>query len=1217
MNGESTQPLKILLVCSEVSPFAKASDKADLAEQLTIALAKLGHDARVVMPRYGWISTDGLQRGLAPFPVPIKDNHEDAVMFEGNLAPGVPIYFIDNPRLYERENLYVYSDDAERFLFFSRAVLEMLPLLHWQPDVIHSIGWQTAIIPNWLKTIYASSSFYQRTAAVYTIHNLGHQGIFGEHALELSGLVQYGLISHPQVAAEINDAFDFMARGILFADGISTVSETYAREIQTPRYGEKLDPILRMRANHLRGILNGIDYASFDPATDSALSFNYDADHVEERAGNKRAFQHLAELSVADDRPLIALVSPLDDVHGLDIFGSVVDHLVDLGVQIAVVGTGDQHYHKLLGEFHEQFPNNFAAFFDSDETLIRKVMAGADMLLLPSRYEPDGTMPLLAMHYGCIPIAHATGGLVDSVHDYDPLTGEGTGFLYTNDERWELFAAVVRAREALRQRNGWRSLQIRNMRHDHSWVRAAAKYVELARFALVNKLASVQREARLAAEIEKTTKIMSALPNRIGRLSDLAYNLWSSWNDDANRLMASIDAEIWESSNHNPVKLLRAVQPGRLEQLANEPVFLKLFDQVIGAFDDYMHPNGTWFGSTFPYVGDRTVAYFSAEFGLHEALPIYSGGLGILAGDHTKESSDLGVPLVGIGFLYPQGFFKQEVDATGNQVAIYDKLDFAQVPAVPARNADGEEVIVFVELPGRRVYAKVWQIQVGRVPLFLMDTDLEANAVHDRELSARLYGGDHEIRIMQEIVLGIGGVRALRALGLFPSAFHMNEGHSSFLVLELIRELVAQGSSFEDARAQVGSRAVFTVHTPIAAGNDAFGQDLIDKYFGDYYPQLGLSRDEFLNFARQDGLFSMTVLGLRGADQRNGVSRLHAEVSRAMWQFVWPDRKTENIPISAVTNGVHTGTWLARDLDELFRTCLGQNWYDHLDDQAMWSGLEGVGAKLWEIRQRLKLNLVQFVRRRALERLARIHGSEEEIEAANRLPDPNALTIVFARRFATYKRATLLFHDLERLKRILNQPSRPVQVIFSGKAHPADEPGKDLIRSVINYSKIPELAERIIFLEDYGIEDARVLVQGADVWLNNPRRPLEACGTSGQKAALNGALNLSVMDGWWIEGFNGSNGWAIGDPSRTFSSLEAQDEADSQSLYSLLEDEVVPLYYTRDANGIPNGWLDKSTEAIRTLAPAFSARRMLKEYVNRYLNAMIPAEEPIGTPSGR
>lgn len=1208
---DSKSPLRVLILSSEVAPFTKTDEIGEMMGELPRALKALGHDVRLAMPLYRWVSREGLHTVIDALPVPLDSKRENAAIRQGQLGSDVPVYFIDNPRLFDREGLYMYPDDAERFIFFCRAALEMLPHLGWRPDVIHSNGWQTALVPNWLKTLYASNPDFQRTATVYSLHNLAHQGIFDLRALEIAGLSRYGLITHPQVAAKLNEAFDFMARGILYADAISTVSENYAREIQTPEYGESLDPILRMRASRLFGIPNGIDYSSADPASDPALARTFTADHPEWRLENKAALQQQLGLEVNPDIPLIAFASPLDDTHGLDILEDVLDHILDLGVQFAVMGTGEQHYRQMLADMAAARPRQVAAMFSVDEAQVRRLLAGSDILLIPCRFEPDGTIAQLAMHYGCVPVAHATGGLVDSVRDLDPETQEGTGFLFTRYDRWALYAAVVRALESHRRREEWRGLQQRGMRADFSWSSVAAKYADLYRFALNLRLAIVEREANLAREIERTAKIMETLPERIRRLRDLAYNMWWSWNGDALALWERIDPDIWDKNNHNPVVLLRTVPAPRLAALAEDQEFLAHYDRVLAAFDEYMHPSGTWFESTYPYAGDRTVAYFSAEFGLHESLPIYSGGLGILSGDHTKESSDLGVPLVGVGFLYPQGYFRQEVDANGNQIAIYDKLNFAEVPAVPARDAAGNDVMVHVELPGRTVHAKVWQIQVGRVSLYLMDTDVEANAEHDRQLAARLYGGDHEIRIMQEIMLGIGGVRALRALGLYPSAYHMNEGHSTFLILELIRELVASGRTFEEARREVSERTIFTVHTPVAAGNDAFSTELMDKYFGSYYPQLKLSRDEFLNFARQDGLFSMTVLGLRGSGQRNGVSRLHGEISRNMWQFVFPDRTTENVPISYVTNGVHTATWLAPELDELFKQCLGPYWYEFLDNPSIWESLTDVDAAFWKIHKDLKRHLVEFVRKHAAARLERLHSPVEEIEAAKHLLDPDALTIGFARRFATYKRATLMFRDVERLKRILNNPERPVQVIFSGKAHPADEPGKDLIRTVLYYSKQPGLAGKIVFLEDYGIDHARELVRGVDVWLNNPRRPLEASGTSGQKAGLNGILNLSILDGWWIEGFNGKNGWAIGDPTRTYDSPEAQDWAEAESLYALLENEVVPLYYTRDADGIPHAWLGKAKEAIRTIAPTFSARRMLKEYVARYINAMIPEAQPV------
>ncbi len=1205
------QPLKILILSSEVAPFAGTGKLADVVGQLPKALEQLGHDVRVAMPRYARIHPDLMQRVVEPFPVASNHASEAATVFEGRIELDVPIYFIDNPRLFDREALYMYADDAERFLFFCRAAIEMLRRLDWQPDIIHCNDWQTAIVPNWLKTIYASDKFFERTATVYTIHNLAAQGIFDARVLELAGLTRFGFISHPEVSTEINEAFDFMARGILFADGITTISETYARMIQTPEYGEKLDPILRMRARRLRGILNGVDYSDLNPATDPALAQHFDMDRLDARATNKTALQQQLGLAIEPQTPILAMIGPLNDAAGLDVVADTIDHILDLNVQFVLMGSGDQHYHKIFGEWHAKRPLQFAVSFTQDEALLRKILAGSDALLMPARLEPDGTTQLMALRYGCVPVVRASGALADSITNWDPRLRTGNGITFDQLDRWTLFAGIVRALETLQRPQEWRALQRQGMIGDFSWQQAAGKYVELYQFALGKKLAVVEREATLAREIDRTAEIMANLPEAIRPLRDLVYNLWWSWNDDALCLFERIDPANWESTNRNPVKLLRQVSPERLNELATDADFLQHYQRVMTALNDYMHPSGTWFESTYPYAGDRMVAYFSAEFGLHESLPIYSGGLGILSGDHTKESSELGLPLIAVGFLYPQGYFHQEVDRDGNQLAVYDKLNFAEVPAVPARDADGKDVMIQVELPGRAVHAKVWQIQVGRVSLYLMDTDVEANAEQDRELSARLYGGDHEMRIMQEIVLGIGGIRVLRALGLYPNGFHMNEGHSTFLVLELIRELVAQGYKFQEALHQVSARCVFTTHTPVKAGNDAFSHELMDKYFGGYYPQLGISREDFLNLANQDGQFSMTVLGLRGSNQRNAVSKLHGQISREMWQFVWSNLPVDQVPISYITNGVHTATWLAPELAELFEQCLGKNWYGELDRPALWQNLKDVEEKWWQIHVALKSKLLDFVRTRAVERSERNQIGSDQIQAARSLLDPSALTIGFARRFATYKRATLMFRDQERLKRILNGEGRPVQVIFSGKAHPADEPGKDLIRAVLHYSGQPGLEGRIVFLENYGIDDARALVRGVDVWLNNPRRPLEASGTSGQKSGLNGGLNLSILDGWWIEGFDGSNGWAIGQATRAYDSTEAQDESDALSLYNVLENEVVPLYYQRDENGVPRQWIAKSLDAIRKIAPEFSTRRMLKQYVQFYLKAMMSESEMV------
>jgi starch phosphorylase len=696
--------------------------------------------------------------------------------------------------------------------------------------------------------------------------------------------------------------------------------------------------------------------------------------------------------------------------------------------------------------------------------------------------------------------------------------------------------------------------------------------------------------------------VFPTIPPRIGRLHELAYNLWWTWDTGAQELYASIAPELWERTEHNAVRVLLEADPIRLAALAEDHAFLAHYDAVLAAFDAYLHPESTWYSRMYPEATNRTIAYFSAEFGLHESLPIYSGGLGILSGDHCKEASDLGLPFVGVGFLYPQGYFRQRITHEGRQEAIYDKLHFAEVPATPATGPDGREVIISVELPGRQVFAKVWRIQVGRIPLFLMDTDIEPNAPPDRTLSARLYGGDQEMRIAQELMLGIGGVRALRALGLDPMVWHMNEGHSAFLGLERCRELVAGlDMPFEVAREIASANAIFTTHTPVAAGNDAFSYDLIDKYFGQFWPQLRLDRDVFHDLARQEtswgSAFSMTVLALRLSDQRNGVSRLHGDVSRRMWHFLWPDVELDEVPINSITNGVHTATWLAPRMAALYARFLGPDWYERLDDPQLWAGVREIpDGELWEVHRELKAALITYARQRLARQRYRVGEGGRAIAATESVLDPDALTLGFARRFATYKRATLLFRDPARLARLLNDPQRPVQIVFAGKAHPADQPGQDFIRQVYELSRKPEFEGRVVFLEDYDMDMARHLVAGCDVWLNTPIRPHEASGTSGQKAGLNGLPNCSIIDGWWEEGYNGGNGWAIGE-RRDYQDEVTRDDADAAALYEILEREVVPLYFDRGLDGVPHNWVEVMKESIQTVAPQFSMRRMVKEYV--------------------
>ncbi|HET9493302.1 MAG TPA: alpha-glucan family phosphorylase [Chloroflexia bacterium] len=692
---------------------------------------------------------------------------------------------------------------------------------------------------------------------------------------------------------------------------------------------------------------------------------------------------------------------------------------------------------------------------------------------------------------------------------------------------------------------------------------------------------------------------VSPIPPRLSRLPELAYNLWWSWHPHALALFSDLDPLLWDSVYHSPVRFLNEVRQRTLDAAAADPAYLARYDAVLAHFDTYMSDTSHWFNSTYPDL-KGPVAYFSFEFGLHESLPIYSGGLGVLAGDHVKGASDLGVPIVFVGFLYPQGYFRQLIDPSGWQEAVYNKLDFEDQPVLPAMTPDGREVIVEIDLPQRTIYAKVYKFQVGRSPLYMLDTDIHPNAPADRQLSSRLYGGDQEMRIAQELVLGIGGIRALRALGIDPAAYHMNEGHAAFLILELAREHVDRGLPFAEALTRVARHTIFTTHTPVAAGNDAFPFDLMDKFFSAYYPHLGITRDEFLSLAREGQpwgpAFSMTALALKGSDYRNGVSKLHGRVSRNMWHWLWPNRPVEDVPIASITNGVHTGTWLAPELHSLYTKYLGDAWYDHVDDPSTWLPLYDLpDSELWEIHVALRHSMVDFARRR----LAAWYERTGQQPPADPMLDPDALTFGFARRFATYKRATLLFSDTDRLIDIINRAGRPAQFIFAGKAHPRDEPGKQFIQQVFGASRHAGLAGKVVFLEEYDMNVARYLVQGVDVWLNNPRRPYEASGTSGMKAALNGQPNLSVLDGWWAEAYNGKNGWAIGQ-GQEFGNPDEQDWRDVESLYQLLEHEVIPRFYDRGPEGYSPDWVRMMKEAIVSVAPTFSMARQVKEYTSYF-----------------
>jgi starch phosphorylase len=709
-----------------------------------------------------------------------------------------------------------------------------------------------------------------------------------------------------------------------------------------------------------------------------------------------------------------------------------------------------------------------------------------------------------------------------------------------------------------------------------------------------------------------TFRVIPSLPAKLERVRDLAHNLWWSWNHEAIELFRRLDRDLWESTGHNPVLMLGSIRQERLEQMAEDDGFLSHTDRVSRVFDRYLASQSTWYNKTFGGAGKdgaaegagHRIAYFSAEFGLTESLGIYAGGLGILAGDHLKSASDLGLPLVAVGLLYQQGYFRQYLNPDGWQQELYPENDFYNLPLTLERQLSGAPLLIEVQYPGRVVSAQVWRAQVGRVPLYLLDTNIEGNRPDDRDITDQLYGGDDELRIRQEVLLGIGGIRALEALGLRPTVCHMNEGHSAFLALERIRLLMEEHSlTFAEAREAATGGHVFTTHTPVPAGIDWFRPDLVDRHFSHFYPALGISRHEFLGLGRTDpgdtnGYFCMAILAMRLANRTNGVSQLHARVSREMWQEVWPQLPAAEVPIIGITNGIHPRSWISHDMADLYDRYLGPRWVERPAELSVWQRVMRIpDEELWRTHERRRERLVAFARRRLRTQLEQRGSRPSEIRQAEEVLDPEALTIGFARRFATYKRAALLFRDVERLARIVGDRDRPVQIIFAGKAHPRDNPGKELIRQIIHHARPPEFRNRIVFIEDYDMTVARYLLQGVDVWLNTPRRPHEASGTSGMKATANGALNLSVLDGWWDEAYTPETGWAIG-RGEEYSSDQAdyQDEVEANAFYDLLEKEIVPIFYERGRDGLPRGWTAKMKAAMRDHAGLFNTNRMVRDY---------------------
>ncbi|MBI4205663.1 MAG: alpha-glucan family phosphorylase [Betaproteobacteria bacterium] len=699
-------------------------------------------------------------------------------------------------------------------------------------------------------------------------------------------------------------------------------------------------------------------------------------------------------------------------------------------------------------------------------------------------------------------------------------------------------------------------------------------------------------------------EVNPALPERLARLEELANNLWYSWDRPTRALFSHLHPALWNLVGHSPKAFLKRVDEQRLLEAAQDPVFLGTYNRVLSEYDTY-HKEPIR-GSPGNLGPNDLIAYFCAEFGFHESLPIYSGGLGILAGDHCKAASDMRLPFVGVGLLYRQGYFHQSIDRDGNQQAVYTDSDFEELPITPVAGHDGGgDLRVAIDLPGRALQARVWQVRIGHVMLYLLDTDLEENEAHDRDIAHQLYGGDRTTRIEQEIVLGVGGVRALLALGLRPTAWHINEGHAAFLVLERIRMLVTQGLDFASALEAVACNTVFTTHTAVAAGHDHFTTEMIRHYFERWCRDhdIGLKELLALGHAGESADFNMTALAVRGSRFQNGVSRIHGGVSSRICAGLWPQIEPDQNPVSYVTNAVHVPTFLATDWNDLFDRYLGHGWSQRLDDPGCWSKIYSIPDYLfWSVRQSLKSQMLYLIRHRIAEQNARNHGSEAHLDRVLALADPanpNVLTIGFARRFATYKRATLLFQDLKWLQEIVSDRERPVIFLFAGKAHPADQPGKDLIRRIAEVARMPEFEGRILLVEGYDLQLSRRLVSGVDVWLNNPVYPLEASGTSGMKAAMNGVINLSVLDGWWAEACDGRNGWAI-KPATSTSDDGRRNQEEARTLYELLQDSVIPLYYGRGPAGYSPGWLAMAKHAIATVLPHFNSTRMLSEYLTRF-----------------
>lgn len=699
--------------------------------------------------------------------------------------------------------------------------------------------------------------------------------------------------------------------------------------------------------------------------------------------------------------------------------------------------------------------------------------------------------------------------------------------------------------------------------------------------------------------------VLPKLPEQITALQEMSQNLWYSWNWDLVKLFIRLNAEMWEECYQNPVEMLSKLPQDTLEKAAADDGFIASLNRVYNKYQEYL-ASKKWFNKTHPDYADKKIAYFSLEYGLDTGLPVYSGGLGILSGDTLKSATDLGLPMVAVGLLYRYGYFRQFLSSDGWQQEKYEENDWYHMPVQPVKNEKEEPLKIQIELDGSPVFVQIWKVSVGEIPLYLLDTNIPENPSKYREITSVLYGGDKDMRIRQEIVLGIGGIKAIKALGIKPSIYHLNEGHAWFLTLERIRELMTErGLNFDEASQYVWATSVFTTHTPVPAGNEKFDPVLVHRYLGKYLEQLGVGWKDFINFGRvfandETEPFCMTVAALRFSAFANGVSKLHGRVSREMWHNIWPELPKQEIPIKAITNGVHPHSWISHDMDELYESYFGSDYHHKPEKLETWkSVLKIPDAELWRIHNRRRERLVFFARKRLKQQLIRRGASQLDIQKADQILDPQVLTIAFARRFSTYKRGNLIFKDKERLSRIINKEDYPVQILIGGKAHPLDNPGKEIIKDIVNSVADDRFRHRIIFLEDYDINVARYLVQGADVWLNNPRRPLEASGTSGMKAALNGVLNLSVLDGWWVEGYSEANGFKIGN-GEEYDNLELQDILEAESLYNTLEKEIAPLFYNRNEIGLPEDWIYKMKSTIQMAGMDFSSHRMLMDYTNHF-----------------